>query len=199
MKLRLQTLALSGIATVVSAIALAAPARAEAPNTDNSEPTPIRVAQAGDLVDVLVASGDFDTLVQLVQLAGLADTLAGDGPFTVFAPSDAAFAALDPAVVDALTDPANRDVLADVLKFHVLPEVVTSNDIGNETLGTLYGPVNARVQGNRVTVGPANVTEADIPATNGVAHKIDTVLVPSDTVSRLTTPVPTPRVFPVTW
>ena len=110
--------------------------------------------------------------------------------------------------------------------MHVVPEVLEANDIGNQLLNTLNGPVNARVQGSRVNVGPARVIDTDIPADNGVIHKIDTVIIPNDVQSRLeerttttttttetetttTTPAPTPsptptpqsapQTFPVTW
>ncbi len=200
------------------------PSRADMTANEPAQTLETEVAQmgVGSLVDSLVSAGDMNTLLQLAELAGMADTLANEGPFTLFAPTDQAFQDLPQSVVNALTDPANRDLLQDVLGMHVVPEVLEANDIGNQLLNTLNGPVNARVQGNRINVGPARVTDRDIPADNGVIHKIDTVIVPNDLQSRLnerstttetdtttTTPAPTPsptptpqsapQTFPVTW
>ncbi len=219
---------LTGAMVLLSANTLAmTPGRADMTANEPSQALETEVAQMGSLVDSLAAAGDMNTLLQLAELAGMADTLANDGPFTLFAPTDQAFQDLPQSVVNALTDPANRDLLQDVLGMHVVPEVLEANDIGNEVLDTLNGPVNARVQGNRVNVGPARVIDTDIPANNGVIHKIDTVIVPGDLQSRLdertttttetertrtettetttTTPrstprsQPAPRTFPVTW
>lgn len=219
---------LTSAMVLLSATTLAvAPSRADVTATDPSATLETEVAQMGlgSLVDSLAAAGDMNTLLQLAELAGMADTLANDGPFTLFAPTDQAFRDLPQSVVNALTDPANRDLLQDVLGMHVVPEILEANDIGNEVLNTLNGPVNARVQGRRVNVGPARVIDTDIPADNGVIHKIDTVIVPGDLQSRLderstetttetrtetrTTPAPAPRAtpaprpapqtFPVTW
>jgi uncharacterized surface protein with fasciclin (FAS1) repeats len=203
------------------------PSHAEVTASSPELETEVAQMGLGSLVDSLAAAGDMNTLLQLAELAGMADTLANGGPFTLFAPTDQAFQDLPQSVVNALTDPANRDLLQDVLGMHVVPEILEANDIGNEVLDTLNGPVNARVQGNRVNVGPARVIDTDIPANNGVIHKIDTVIVPGDLQSRLderstetttetttetrtetrTTPAPrpnpaprpAPRTFPVTW
>ncbi|NMG60425.1 fasciclin domain-containing protein [Geitlerinema sp. P-1104] len=219
---------LTGAMVLLSASTLTInPSHADMTASEPAQPLESEVAQmgVGNLVDSLAGQGDMNTLLQLAELAGMADTLANDGPFTLFAPTDQAFQDLPQSVVNALTDPANRDLLQDVLGMHVVPEILEANDIGNQLLNTLNGPVNARVQGNRVNVGPARVIDTDIPADNGVIHKIDTVIVPGDLQSRLnerttttttetettttetttTTPRPTPtpqaapRTFPVTW
>lgn len=136
-------------------------------------------AQEMDIVDTAVGAGSFTTLVAAVTAAGLVDTLKGPGPFTVFAPTDAAFAALPAGTVENLLKPENKDQLVAVLTYHVIPGKVMSTDLSE-------GLKAATVQGGEVTVtldgGPkvngANITTADIAATNGVIHVIDAVILP---------------------
>lgn len=130
------------------------------------------------IVDVAVANPDFSTLVDLVTQAQLAETLSGDGPFTVFAPTNDAFAALDPATVSSLTaDPTGA--LADVLKLHVISGEVMAADamaaVGTcvETLG---GPVKVEQSGQDLTIGGAKIVSTDIAASNGVIHVLDGVI-----------------------
>ena len=133
-----------------------------------------------DIVDTAVAAGNFTTLVAAVEAAGLVDTLKGEGPFTVFAPTDEAFAALPAGTVEDLLKPENKDKLASILTYHVIPGKVMSSDLTE-------GMKAATVQGDEVTitldggakVNGANVTTADIEATNGVIHVIDAVIMPS--------------------
>jgi uncharacterized surface protein with fasciclin (FAS1) repeats len=131
-----------------------------------------------DIVDILGANPQFSTLVTAASAAGLVDTLKGDGPFTVFAPTDAAFAALPAGTVEALlADPA---ALAAVLTYHVIPGTVTSDQLAGQRLdvATVNG-ATVHVNGtNGVRVNNATVTQADIIASNGVIHRIDTVLLP---------------------
>ncbi len=137
------------------------------------------MAQDADIVDTAVAAGSFGTLVAAVQAAGLVDTLKGDGPFTVFAPTDEAFAALPKGTVDSLLQPENKDQLVAVLTYHVVPGKVMSTDLSD-------GMTAATVQGGEVTIGTeggvtvngANVVAADVAASNGVIHVIDSVLLP---------------------
>ncbi|MDF3605343.1 fasciclin domain-containing protein [Paracoccus sp. DMF-8] len=132
-----------------------------------------------DIVDTAVAAGDFTTLVAAVQAAGLVDTLKGEGPFTVLAPTDAAFAALPEGTVDTLLKPENKDQLVSILTYHVVPGAVMSSDLTE-------GMSAATVQGGEVTftldggakVNDANITTADIAASNGVIHVIDAVIMP---------------------
>lgn len=134
---------------------------------------------ASDIVDTAVAAGDFTTLVTAVQAAGLVDTLKGEGPFTVFAPTDAAFAALPEGTVETLLKPENKDQLVSILTYHVVPGAVKSSDLTE-------GMTAATVQGGNVTftldggakVNGANITAADIAASNGVIHVIDAVIMP---------------------
>ncbi len=140
------------------------------------------VAQAAemDIVDTAASAGDFNTLVAAVQAAGLVDTLKGEGPFTVFAPTDAAFAKLPEGTVESLLLPENRDQLVAVLTYHVLPGAVMSSDIAGKMLEaeTVQGSAVEIDARDGVTVDGATVTTADIAATNGVIHVIDAVILP---------------------
>ena len=138
------------------------------------------VKAADDIVDTAVAAGQFTTLVAAVQAAGLVDTLKSEGPFTVFAPTDAAFAALPAGTVENLLKPENKDQLIAVLTYHVVPGKVMSTDIAGKSLqvATVQGSnisVNAM---NGVMVDNAHVVTADIETSNGVIHVIDAVVLP---------------------
>jgi uncharacterized surface protein with fasciclin (FAS1) repeats len=133
-----------------------------------------------DVVDIAVANGNFNMLVAALTAADLVDTLKGDGPFTVFAPTDAAFAALPAGTIDTLLLPENRDQLVAILTYHVVPGAVTSDQLADQQLSvaTVNG-ANLQIDGtDGVRVGSANVTTADIIASNGVVHVIDAVLIP---------------------
>jgi uncharacterized surface protein with fasciclin (FAS1) repeats len=138
-------------------------------------------AKAADIVDTAVSAGQFETLVAAVKAAGLVDTLKGDGPFTVFAPTDEAFAKLPAGTVENLLKPENKDQLVAILTYHVVPGKVISADIANKQLmaKTVEGQsldINALNGG--VSVDNAKVIQADIEASNGVIHVIDTVVLP---------------------
>ncbi len=132
-----------------------------------------------DIVDTAVDAGSFTTLVAAVEAAGLVETLKGEGPFTVFAPTDDAFAALPEGTVETLLMPENKDQLVQILTYHVVPGKVMSSDLSNEMMAdTVEGsPVTIMTEGG-VTVNGANVTTADIEASNGVIHVIDAVIMP---------------------
>jgi len=136
------------------------------------------LARAADIVDTAVAAGSFNTLVTAVKAAGLVKTLKGKGPYTVFAPNDAAFAKLPPGTVESLLK--NKAKLATVLKYHVVPGRVKAADVAGKSLQvkTAAGlPVN--VDGTfGVRVNDAHVIQPDIEASNGVIHVVDTVLLP---------------------
>ena len=136
------------------------------------------LARAADIVDTAVAAGSFNTLVTAVKAAGLVKTLKGKGPYTVFAPNDAAFAKLPPGTVESLLK--NKAKLATILKYHVVPGRVKSADVAGKSLQvkTAAGlPVN--VDGTfGVRVNDAHVIQPDIEASNGIIHVIDTVLLP---------------------
>ncbi|WP_375201605.1 fasciclin domain-containing protein [Hyphococcus sp.] len=133
-----------------------------------------------DIVDTAVAAGDFTTLAAALEAAGLVETLKGEGPFTVFAPTDAAFAKLPEGAVENLLKPENKDQLIAVLTYHVLPGKVMSGDIAGKTLDveTVQGSTISVDATDGVKVDDASVTKADIKASNGVIHVIDAVVMP---------------------
>jgi uncharacterized surface protein with fasciclin (FAS1) repeats len=132
-----------------------------------------------DIVDTAIGAGSFTTLVAAVQAAGLVDTLKGDGPFTVFAPNDDAFAALPDGTVADLLKPENKDKLVAILTYHVVAGKVMSADLSNGMMAATVqgGDVKIMTEGG-VTVNGANVVTADIGASNGVIHVIDAVILP---------------------
>jgi uncharacterized surface protein with fasciclin (FAS1) repeats len=139
------------------------------------------VAFAADIVDAAVEAGSFQTLVAALEAAGLVDTLKGEGPFTVFAPTDEAFAALPEGTVESLLEPENRDQLVAILTYHVVPGAVRSGDLAGQELDveTVQGETVAiDATGGAVMVNDATVVQADIEADNGVIHVIDTVIMP---------------------
>ena len=139
------------------------------------------VATAKDIVDTAIEAGTFKTLVTAVQAADLVAALKGEGPFTVFAPTDEAFAKLPPGTLDALLKPENRDRLKAVLTFHVVPGKVMAKDAAGAKieLATLQGQkVTVDGTGGAVIVNGATVVAADVAASNGVIHVIDRVILP---------------------
>jgi uncharacterized surface protein with fasciclin (FAS1) repeats len=133
-----------------------------------------------DIVDTAVAAGSFNTLVKAVEAAGLVDTLKGSGPFTVFAPTDQAFAKLPPGTVEMLLKPENREKLRSILTYHVVAGRLTADEVSHmPSAKTLQGKrIHFKVVDGKVMVNDAQVVEADIPASNGLIHVIDTVLMP---------------------
>ena len=137
------------------------------------------LADTADIVDTAVAAGTFNTLVAAVQAADLVETLKGDGPFTVFAPTDEAFAALPEGTVENLLKPENRDQLIAVLTYHVVPGKVMSTDLVDDMKATTVQGSSVTIDlDNGVMVDGASVVTADIEATNGVIHVIDAVILP---------------------
>ena len=138
-------------------------------------------AKAQDIVDTAIAAGQFGTLVAAVQAAGLVDTLKSEGPFTVFAPTDEAFAALPEGTVENLLKPENKDQLIAVLTYHVVPGAVMSGDIAGKKLevATVQGSDLSIDATMGVKVDNATVVSADIETSNGVIHVIDQVLLPN--------------------
>ncbi|MGZ0192366.1 MAG: fasciclin domain-containing protein [Acidimicrobiales bacterium] len=161
----------------VDAAALLAPA--EAP-VETDAPVEEEAAEVGTIVDVAVANGSFGTLVAAVTASDLAETLSGEGPFTVFAPTDDAFAALPEGLVAALLLPENKDTLVKILTYHVVSGEVFAADIADGDVATVEGQTVALSTADGVTVNGANVIIADVPASNGVIHAIDAVLLPPD-------------------
>lgn len=133
-----------------------------------------------DIVTTAQSAGQFKTLVTAIQAAGLADTLKGKGPFTVFAPNDAAFAKLPPGTVESLLKPENKKKLTDILTYHVVAGNVKAADVVKLTSAKSVNgqSVSIMVHGGTVMVDNATVVKTDIAATNGTIHVIDTVLLP---------------------
>lgn len=179
---KMSAIALVGLMAVLSACGddesttpTEAPAT-EAPMTEESEAP----AELGDIVSVAVGAGSFTTLVAAVEAAGLVETLQGEGPFTVFAPTDEAFAALPAGLVDKLLLPENVDVLVKILTYHVVPGKVMAADVTAGDVATVEGQTVALATDGGVTVNGANVVTADVEASNGVIHVIDAVILPPD-------------------
>jgi len=142
--------------------------------------------QGDNLVETAAAAGQFETLLAAATEAGLAPTLANDGPFTVFAPTDDAFGALPAGTVETLLQPDNRDQLANILKFHVVSGRVGSDALADgASLDTLAGPSMSFTQSeNGFTVEGARILTTDIEAANGIVHVIDRVITPPERMSR---------------
>jgi len=168
-----------------------APVTTEAPTTE-TEVAPTETTEtpseapgvavgSGTIVDVAAASDTFQTLVAALNEAELAEVLQGEGPFTVFAPTDEAFAALPEGTVEELLLPENRETLVKILSYHVVSGSLTSDQLTSGEVATVEGsPVNVVVEGTAVTVDDATVIQPDIPASNGVIHAIDRVILPPD-------------------
>lgn len=137
-------------------------------------------ASAETIVDIAATDDSFSTLVAALKAADLVDTLQGEGPFTVFAPTNEAFDALPEGTVESLLEPANKEKLQSILTYHVVPGAIMSSDISGMTMAeTVEGSeIAIDPTGDGVMVGEATVTQADIEASNGVIHVIDSVLMP---------------------
>ena len=160
-------------ATAEATAAASAPA-SEAPAEEGT------MTEAGTIVDVASSTDGFSTLVAAVTAADLGGTLSGQGPFTVFAPTDEAFAALPAGVLDALLLPENKATLAKILTYHVVPGKVLAADVTDGDVATVEGQNVTLSTADGVTVNGAKVVQADVMASNGVIHVIDTVILPPD-------------------
>jgi uncharacterized surface protein with fasciclin (FAS1) repeats len=157
------------------------------PATEESSPSADEAAASAETItDIVAANPDFSTLLTAVQAAGLGETLAGKGPFTVFAPTDEAFAKLPPGTLETLLKPTSKDQLTAILTHHVLPAKVMAADVQAGEVTTVNGePFTVAVEGGGVEItdgqgNTAKVTETDIEASNGVIHVIDSVLQPAE-------------------
>lgn len=161
---------------VVTALALAACSS----DSDTSAEDSAQETAVGTIVEVATGAGGFDTLVAAVIAADLVDTLNSAGPFTVFAPTNDAFAALPEGVLDALLLPKNKAVLAKILTYHVVSGQVMAADVTDGDVATVEGQTVKLSTMGGVTVNGAPVVSADVMASNGVIHAIDGVLLPAD-------------------
>lgn len=148
------------------------------PATTTSEES---AAGSETLAEAVESGESFNTLEQAIQAAGLEETLSEPGPYTIFAPTDEAFAALPPEVLDQLLQPENQDTLRQVLTYHVVPGSITSPSVTPGEVETVAGePVTIEDNAGEITVGGAEVVQPDIIASNGVIHAIDQVLLPPE-------------------
>ncbi|HCQ84298.1 MAG TPA: Nex18 symbiotically induced protein, partial [Verrucomicrobiales bacterium] len=144
-----------------------------------SQPALAEPNTKADIVEVAVKADSFKTLVAAVKAAGLVDVLKGDGPFTVFAPTDEAFKKLPKGTVESLLKPENKDKLASILKYHVIPAKVMAKDVKSGKAKTVLGKeVNISASEWGVKVDNAKVIKTDVAASNGVIHVIDQVILP---------------------
>ncbi|MHC0064291.1 fasciclin domain-containing protein [Nostoc sp. UIC 10890] len=161
-------------------------------------PTPTTTTANQNLAELATSAasqGQFKTLIQAVQAAGLTEQLSTPGPYTVFAPTDAAFSALPKATLDQLLQPANKQQLVRLLAYHVIPGGTTSQQLTSGQVKTVEGStvkVTVDRASNSITVNNAKVTQPDIPASNGIVHVVDQVLLPPNFAASLNT-TPTPR------
>jgi len=164
----------------VVAVALIAALTLSACGSDSEETMDMATEETtvGTIVDVAVGAGNFTTLVAAVTAADLVETLSGTGPFTVFAPTDEAFAALPAGVLDALLLPENKELLVRILTYHVVSGMVMAADITDGDVATVEGSNIMLVTTSGVKVNDANVVAADVAASNGVIHAIDAVILP---------------------
>ncbi len=165
----------------LAALGSAAPPTSDAIVVEETTTVPAPAAASGDIVETAAAAGTFTTLAAALEAAGLTGTLKGPGPFTVFAPTDEAFAKVPVDVRDALLQPSGKDALTKVLTYHVLPGAVMAKDLTSGPVTTAEGQqLTVAVDGSTVKVGDATVTTPDVAATNGVIHVVDAVLIPPD-------------------
>jgi transforming growth factor-beta-induced protein len=183
MEKKMKRFSMFAVLLVIASLALAAcaPAATPAPTaTPIPEPSATPEPMLSDIVDTAVADGRFTTLVAAVQAAELVDTLKGEGPFTVFAPTDDAFAALPEGTLDSLLLPENKQALTDILLYHVVSGKVMAADVTALTSATtvLGKDVTVKVDMGNVYINDAQVVITDIATSNGVIHVIDAVLLP---------------------
>ena len=152
----------------------------EAPAKDSVKEEVMAPAAPKDIVDVAIGSPDHTTLVAAVTAAGLVETLKGAGPFTVFAPTNAAFAALPAGTVDGLLKPESKDALTKILTYHVVAGAIKAADLKDgQKVKTLQGEeLTVTIKDGKVMINGANVTATDLTGSNGVVHVIDAVLMP---------------------
>ena len=165
-------------ALVAAALAALLTLSACSSDSDTASDTMREETAVGTIVDVAVGAGNFTTLVAAVTAAELVETLSGTGPFTVFAPTDEAFAALPAGVLEALLLPENKALLAQILTYHVVSGKVMAADVTDSDVATVEGQTIKLSTADGVTVNGAKVVAADVAASNGVIHAIDAVILP---------------------
>lgn len=187
-----------GISSLVALSACAQRVQTPTATVPAVTPTPtatIATQNLAELAKSAASQGQFKTLIQAVQAVGLSEQLAAPGPYTVFAPTDAAFSALPKGTLDQLLQPANKQQLVRLLGYHTIPGGITSQQFTSGQVKTVEGsPVQITVDraNNSITVNNVKVTQPDIPASNGIVHIVDQVLLPPNFPANLNN-TPTPR------
>jgi uncharacterized surface protein with fasciclin (FAS1) repeats len=176
-KLLASTVALFG---VISAPAAMAGSYSSSDKQSAQESQVIAAESKETVVDIAASADSFKILTAALKAAELVDALQGEGPFTVFAPTDEAFNALPEGTLAKLLKPENKDRLVKILTYHVIPGAVTSADLKSGKVATLEGSEVTIVLGDSVEIDDAQVVQSDVKASNGVIHVIDKVIVPSD-------------------
>jgi uncharacterized surface protein with fasciclin (FAS1) repeats len=170
-----------GIVIAATAFVASVPTFAETKPAAKTPTVTTQTKTVGTIVEVASANTSFKTLVAAVKAADLVETLSGKGPFTVFAPTDAAFAALPKGTLEKLLKPENKKTLTQILTYHVVPGAVYAKKIKSGNVKTVEGAsVKIQLKKGQVSIDNAKVTKADIKASNGVIHVINKVLLPPD-------------------
>lgn len=186
--------------SVDPAPATGVPGSPNRPAEDRKTPnSPVNAAPGTkNLVEQATSNNQFQTLAKAIKAAGLDKTLAEKGPYTIFAPTDKAFAALPPGAVEQLLEPQNKDILVQLLKYHVVPGAVTSSQIQPGQVETLAGKAVTvkRNSDGIVTINNAKVSQADIQASNGVIHAVDQVILPPEAQPQAPESQPQPQSQP---
>ncbi len=174
----------NGVPTPVEEIM---PDSLDSPVEDGEMSEPATEVELGNLVEQATSNEQFQTFTKVIEAAGIEEMLAQEGPYTVFAPTDEAFAELPPETLEQLLLPENREVLAQLLSYHVVSGAIASSEIQSGEVETLAGaPVFIEVsEEGMVTVNNATVTQADIPASNGIIHAVDRIVLPPEVQARL--------------
>ncbi|MGI9166045.1 MAG: fasciclin domain-containing protein [Pyrinomonadaceae bacterium] len=178
----------ANFAAVVSLLFVVGAAANITASAKDTTPDSAITARSADIVDTAVAAGSFTTLAKALEAAGLIDALKADGPFTVFAPTDAAFAKLPAGTIASLLKPENKEQLKAILLYHVVSGKVTATDVmklNGKSVKTLQGGMFKVSTKHGVRVDKASVTQTDIDASNGIIHVIDTVLMPESSNAKV--------------
>lgn len=166
-------------ATTAAGLLLSSPVQAKDCASKSNLRANAETKQSSTIVDVAAGNSSFSTLVTAVKAAGLVEVLSGEGPYTVFAPTNEAFAALPEGTLERLLKPENKEELQKILTYHVIPASAPSSSLKSGEVKTVEGsPVKVQVEGSSVKVNDANVVTPDVKASNGTIHVIDRVILP---------------------
>ncbi|VXD14888.1 Beta-Ig-H3/fasciclin (modular protein) [Planktothrix serta PCC 8927] len=181
------TIAILGVASLGFLAQVPAKAQMQSPDSgmQNSPQMQQNMGSSQNILSVANSNGQYNTFVQAVRSAGLENILTGDGSYTVFAPTDTAFAELPTGTLEMLMQPENKEMLKQVLSYHVIQGQIPSNQIADGNIDSLTGGIAVRVTTDRIIVNNASVVQPDMEATNGVIHGINRVLLPNNVQNNL--------------